>query len=178
MKYVIAPLFVGVAGTITATLMINGLRVKEGQNDGPPVAPALAPAPSVHVDVHLDKDRPPEAKALPEPVGVVGKPTREGTDSARCPVCGGEMVVRHNRTTGEAFLSCKEFPECRGTRPLPKAAGTPKAGWDDRARAGTSPACPKCGKPMVKRTRKADGEPFWGCSDFPNCRATRPWDRD
>jgi ssDNA-binding Zn-finger/Zn-ribbon topoisomerase 1 len=26
------------------------------------------------------------------------------------------MVVRHNRTTGEAFWGCRNFPACRGTR--------------------------------------------------------------
>ena len=27
---------------------------------------------------------------------------------------------------------------------------------------------------MVRRTRRADGSPFWGCPKFPNCRGTRP----
>ncbi len=30
--------------------------------------------------------------------------------------------------------------------------------------------CPRCGAPMVLRKRKADGLPFWGCSQFPKCR--------
>ena len=30
--------------------------------------------------------------------------------------------------------------------------------------------CKECGKEMIKRKRKSDGEPFWGCSDFPNCK--------
>lgn len=33
-----------------------------------------------------------------------------------CPTCGGDMVVRHNRTTGEPFLGCTAYPQCRGTR--------------------------------------------------------------
>jgi len=33
-----------------------------------------------------------------------------------------------------------------------------------------APLCPKCGTPMAKRHRKSDGNPFWGCSRFPNCR--------
>lgn len=32
--------------------------------------------------------------------------------------------------------------------------------------------CPGCGHPMVPRTRTADGDPFWGCSQFPGCRRT------
>ena len=40
-----------------------------------------------------------------------------------------------------------------------------------------APACPVCGKPMCKRAAKTGphaGEPFWGCTDYPNCKATRP----
>lgn len=40
-----------------------------------------------------------------------------------------------------------------------------------------SPACPLCGKPMVKRVAKKgrnSGIEFWSCSDYPNCRGTCP----
>lgn len=33
------------------------------------------------------------------------------------------------------------------------------------------PSCPDCGSPMVERKSKRG--PFYGCSDFPTCRATR-----
>jgi four helix bundle suffix protein len=35
--------------------------------------------------------------------------------------------------------------------------------------------CPKCGKPMLLRTARKgpnSGEQFWGCSGYPDCRAT------
>ncbi len=35
-----------------------------------------------------------------------------------CPRCGRALVMRRNRTTGEAFLGCEGFPRCRYTRPL------------------------------------------------------------
>ena len=35
-----------------------------------------------------------------------------------------------------------------------------------------SPECPLCGKPM-RRRKSATGE-FWGCTDFPDCKGTRP----
>jgi hypothetical protein len=35
------------------------------------------------------------------------------------------------------------------------------------------PTC-NCGQAMVLRQRKADGQPFWGCSTFPRCRRTLP----
>ncbi|SDX63900.1 restriction system protein [Allochromatium warmingii] len=41
----------------------------------------------------------------------------------------------------------------------------------------TAPICPKCGATMVLRTASKGanaGRSFWGCSQFPVCRATRP----
>lgn len=38
-------------------------------------------------------------------------------------------------------------------------------------------ACPLCSQPMVKRkSRKGAnaGQEFWGCSNFPSCKGTRP----
>jgi ssDNA-binding Zn-finger/Zn-ribbon topoisomerase 1 len=38
------------------------------------------------------------------------------------------------------------------------------------------PDCPTCGSPMVLRTARRGrntGNEFWGCSAYPNCRATR-----
>ena len=46
---------------------------------------------------------------------------------------------------------------------------------EDAAAQGT-PACPQCGKPMLRRTIQRgtyQGQHFWGCSDYPNCRGTR-----
>jgi restriction system protein len=36
------------------------------------------------------------------------------------------------------------------------------------------PPCPRCSKPMVLRTAKTgknSGQQFWGCSDYPECKA-------
>ena len=38
--------------------------------------------------------------------------------------------------------------------------------------------CPKCSSPMRQRKRKSDGNFFWGCSRFPNCRGTRSGPND
>ena len=40
-------------------------------------------------------------------------------DSMCCPVCGGGMRTRRNRTEGNVFLGCLLYPNCRGTRRLP-----------------------------------------------------------
>lgn len=37
-------------------------------------------------------------------------------DNLTCPICDGPMVSRANKSTGQRFWGCKEFPECRGTR--------------------------------------------------------------
>ncbi|MFZ4398360.1 MAG: four helix bundle suffix domain-containing protein, partial [Kiritimatiellia bacterium] len=40
-----------------------------------------------------------------------------------------------------------------------------------------SPACPLCQKPMRQRTARQGrnaGQPFWGCSAYPDCKGTRP----
>ncbi|AKJ64994.1 topoisomerase DNA-binding C4 zinc finger domain-containing protein [Kiritimatiella glycovorans] len=41
--------------------------------------------------------------------------------------------------------------------------------------SGSPPDCPRCGKPMIKRTAKTGnmaGKPFWGCSGYPACKGT------
>jgi len=40
-----------------------------------------------------------------------------------------------------------------------------------------SPPCPSCGAPMKSRTArraKIKAQVFWGCSNYPKCRGTRP----
>lgn len=39
------------------------------------------------------------------------------------------------------------------------------------------PDCPLCGKPMALRTARKGrnaGSQFWGCTDFPDCKGTKP----
>ena len=46
-----------------------------------------------------------------------------------------------------------------------------------QASAAGAPVCPKCGKPMLRRTQKKgqmQGREFWGCSDYPACNGIRP----
>jgi DNA helicase-2/ATP-dependent DNA helicase PcrA len=40
---------------------------------------------------------------------------------------------------------------------------------------GDFPRCPQCCGEMVLRSRKSDGEKFYGCKAFPNCRGTQPF---
>ncbi len=56
----------------------------------------------------------------------------------------------------------------------PSAAAAPARATDQ---APQVPACPRCAKPMVRRTARRGGQAgddFWGCAAFPACRGTRP----
>ena len=41
---------------------------------------------------------------------------RASADLASCPRCGSAMVARRGRRSDEAFLGCRRFPACRGSR--------------------------------------------------------------
>lgn len=41
-----------------------------------------------------------------------------GADGVGCPTCGGEMVARRAKRTGQTFMGCARFPACRGMRPV------------------------------------------------------------
>lgn len=46
----------------------------------------------------------------------------------------------------------------------------------EKASSEGAPMCPKCGKPMLRRTIQRgskQGQQFWGCSNYPNCNGTR-----
>ncbi len=47
-----------------------------------------------------------------------------------------------------------------------------KARTEADTASSEAPSCPKCGKPM--RRRRSERGPFWGCSGYPECQATRP----
>lgn len=50
---------------------------------------------------------------------------------------------------------------------------TPEVAIGGRAESAPPETRPcKCGDSMVRRNRKSDGAPFWGCSTFPRCRHT------
>jgi restriction system protein len=52
---------------------------------------------------------------------------------------------------------------------------------ETRAEQEQAPTCPECNKPMTRRkakTGKNAGNPFWGCTAYPDCKATLPVDGD
>ena len=38
------------------------------------------------------------------------------------------------------------------------------------SRTNAAPRCPRCGAPMTLRTRKSDGQQFYGCTSYPKCK--------
>jgi hypothetical protein len=57
--------------------------------------------------------------------------------------------------------------------PSPRSPSSPQV----PSSAGAPPVCPRCGAPMVARQARTGaraGQPFWGCSQYPGCRGTRP----
>lgn len=54
----------------------------------------------------------------------------------------------------------------RATPPAPAPPGPATAVDDERHCA--------CGAPQVRRERRSDGNPFWGCRTYPRCRLTSP----
>ena len=92
----------------------------------------------------------------------------EPTDEV-CPECGAETGAKLVRRWGRYgwFLSCSRYPDCKYRR----NARRPAEQGDRPEPELTDVPCPKCGKPMVKRSGRFG--PFLGCSDYPRCRGIK-----
>lgn len=85
----------------------------------------------------------------------------EGELCPRCPEEGrepGQLVVKLGRNG--KFIGCKNYPECRYTRPLDGEARPEPQLLDEK--------CPECGRPLMSRVGRYG--PFIGCSGYPECR--------
>ncbi len=52
-----------------------------------------------------------------QPAEAVSNEAKVATASMpECPRCGGQMIERKNRQTGNTFWGCSKYPECRGVR--------------------------------------------------------------
>lgn len=63
------------------------------------------------------------AEALSSPPAIQATPLTVSAQSDKpslsCPKCGSKLMQRRNRTSGEPFLACPGYPDCRYARPLP-----------------------------------------------------------
>jgi four helix bundle suffix protein len=84
------------------------------------------------------------------------------------------LLKRQLESQGHTFVESGGFTEkLYGAR----SQGRRSDGSDrsDIAHKAGGPACPRCGQPMVQRiARKGPkaNQPFWGCSGYPDCKAT------
>lgn len=83
-----------------------------------------------------------------------------------CEKCGKPMVIKWGRFG--RFLACTGYPECKNTKQLKKNGEVEEKAEPEP----TGEDCPKCGKPLVRRTGRFG--PFVGCSGFPDCRYIQP----
>lgn len=57
-------------------------------------------------------------------------PTSRTVPAITCPKCGAPMVLRHNKTTKEAFYGCSKFPHCRSVVKAGSTQNTIKSSSD------------------------------------------------
>lgn len=101
----------------------------------------------------------PLEKAIEEAEERITKIIMEEMTDELCEECGSNMVVKYGRFG--KFLACKNYPECKHTRPILNKIGM---------------KCPKCeeGEVIIRSSKK--GRVFFGCSSFPKCNFVS-WDR-
>lgn len=159
------------------------------RNAGYRIANQTLPGPDGGVDLVVEKDRKrvlvqcKHWQAKPVGVGVI----REIVGVVASRKADGAMLVTSGRFTDEAktFAARTGVDLLDGER-LQKLIGTgqsrtveapersaPAVGQPAEAPAATSPACPKCGGAMVRRTARHGvyaGKDFWACRGYPSCR--------
>lgn len=75
-------------------------------------------------------------------------------EAARCPRCGGALIVRTNDATGEQFVGCTNYPFCDMT-------------YKDVRVIADNATCPECGGHLTRRRNGKTGEEFLGCTNYP-----------
>ncbi|MCX6909728.1 MAG: four helix bundle suffix domain-containing protein [Verrucomicrobia bacterium] len=88
------------------------------------------------------------------------------------------LLNRQLQNQEQAFLQHGGFTErlhaARTQERSRPSNSSDKSGQSDTSR----PLCPRCAKPMLQRTARKGphaGQPFWGCSAYPDCTGTRPF---
>jgi len=152
----------------------DGYRVRENESAGPDGG----------VDIEIEKDgnlyliqckhwksNKVGVKEVRELYGVVTK--RKAT---------GGVVVTSGMFTQEAknFASDQPIDLIEGNQLVEMIRNVQKRRVEIKARNSSedSKICPVCGKPLVLREAKrgrSAGSKFWGCSGFPECKYTKPY---
>ncbi|MFA5185128.1 MAG: type I DNA topoisomerase [Patescibacteria group bacterium] len=91
---------------------------------------------------------------------------QKAAEGVVCEKCGNPMTVKRGRFG--KFLACTNYPECKGTKPLPGEAKRAEP-------EPTDEKCEVCGAPMVKKIGRFG--PFLSCSRYPDCKNIKNIDR-
>src|SRR5262249_9752108 len=95
-----------------------------------------------------------------------GRPIKPVEVDVKCEKCGKPMQLRKSRRG--PFLGCSGYPECSNTVPCDEAGHPLKKVKPEEIKE----SCPECGAPM--RVNFARGRSFLGCTNYPNCKGTKP----
>lgn len=94
----------------------------------------------------------PLKEAIEEAIENIEKVNMDEETDEICENCGSNMVIKYGRFG--KFIACKNYPECKTSRPLVNKIGI---------------KCPKCkdGDIILRKSRK--GKAFYGCTGYPDC---------
>lgn len=94
----------------------------------------------------------PLKEAIEEALEKIEKINMDEETDEICELCGSNMVIKYGRFG--KFMACKNYPECKNTKPLVNKVGV---------------KCPKCedGDVILRKSKK--GKAFYGCSNYPEC---------
>ena len=95
-----------------------------------------------------------------------------------CEKCGSRMVIKNGRFG--KFAACPNYPACRNTKPIDKDGNAIVKG-EGAENTGATPApddvkCDVCGGPKVIRRGRYGN--FYACANYPECRSTKPINKD
>ena len=90
-----------------------------------------------------------------------------------CPKCGKPMIIKWGRKGN--FLACTGYPDCKTTSDF-TTDESGKIKPVERVAETTGDMCQACGKPMLVKTGRFGR--FLACSDYPNCKTTKPYPTD
>lgn len=122
---------------------------------------------------------PPDVPVSPNPPDPYSLRTAKPEVAANTLIClinqASYLLGQQLENLGQQFLEHGGFTE----RLYTARAQARQLQTEERAEQPNTPppTCPRCGKPMVQRTARQGpraGQPFWGCSAYPNCTGTRP----
>jgi DNA topoisomerase-1 len=88
-----------------------------------------------------------------------------------CPECGKPLRLIKNK-----FWGCSGYPDCGYTAPNDKGKpGTPRTAKKKSGKIDKAYPC-ICGKGYLQPRHSKQGDLFWGCSNYPECKHTQPDD--